>query len=90
MREVELRITVPEALADSGAADRARVLLVLDAVRSERLTWRAAAEVLGIAPDRLLEVARAHGVPVVHVEPDDLREDLSTLSKLERARRAGT
>lgn len=88
--DVELRITVPAALADSGTAERARVLLVLDAVRSEKLTWRAAADALGIAPDRLLELARAHGVPVVRIEPADLHDDLETLSTLERARRTGS
>lgn len=86
---VELTITVPASLADSDAAERARVLLVLDAVRTERMTWRAAAEALCVAPDRLLELARAHGVPVVRLESADLQDDLSTLTKLERGRAAG-
>ena len=63
----------------------ARVLLVLDAVRSERITWRAAAA-LGIAPDQLLELARVHGLPVVRCESSDLHEDLATLGKIERGR----
>lgn len=54
---VELTIQVPASLADAGAGERARVLLVLDAVRSERMTWRAAASALDVAPDRLLELA---------------------------------
>jgi hypothetical protein len=86
---VELTISVPAALAEPGTAERARVLLVLDAVRSEKMTWRAAAEALSVAPDRLLELARAHGVPVVRFESADLHEDLSTLAKLERRRAAG-
>jgi hypothetical protein len=60
---VELTIMVPASLADADAAERARVLLVLDAVRSERITWRAAAATLGIAPDRLLDLAREHASP---------------------------
>jgi hypothetical protein len=83
---VELTITVPASLADPGAADRARVLLVLDAVRSEKMTWRAAASALSIAPDRLLDLARLHGVPVLRYESIDLNDDLSTLAKLERGR----
>ena len=86
---VELTIQVPASLADAGAGERARVLLVLDAVRSERMTWRVAASALDVAPDRLLELARAHGVPTVRYESGDLHEDLSTLAKLERGRTSG-
>jgi hypothetical protein len=86
---VELTITVPASLANADTAERARVLLVLDAVRGERMTWRAAAAALGIAPDRLLELARLHGVPVVRYESSDLREDLATLAKIERGRTTG-
>ncbi len=86
---VELTITVPASLADADAAERARVLLVLDAVRSEKMTWRAAAAALGIAPDRLLDLARTHAVPVARYDASDLHDDLSTLAKLERGRAAG-
>lgn len=86
---VELTVTVPASLADDNAVERARVLLVLDAVRSERMTWRAAASALRIAPDELLDLARTHGVPIVHYELTDLHDDLSTLAKLERGRAAG-
>ena len=86
---VELTIKVPASIADADAGERARVLLVLDAVRSEKMTWRAAAAALGVAPDRLLELARAHGVPTVRYDSADLREDLSTLAKLERGRTSG-
>lgn len=86
---VELTITVPASLADPDAAERVRVLFVLDAVRSERMTWRAAAAALSIAPDQLLELARTHAVPVVRYEPSDLHDDLSTLAKLERGRARG-
>ena len=86
---VELTIRVPASLADPEAAERARVLLVLDAVRQEKMTWRAAAAALDIAPDRLLELARDHGVPVVRFEAGDLRDDLATLAKLERGRPSG-
>ena len=83
---VELTIRVPASLADPKAAERARVLLVLDAVRHERMTWRTAAATLNIAPERLIDLAREHGVPVVRYDAGDLRDDLATLAKLERGR----
>jgi hypothetical protein len=86
---VTLTVSVPASLADADAAERARVLLVLDAVRSERMTWRAAADALGVAPDRLLDLARAHGLAVLRYEASDLHDDLSTLAKLEQRRAAG-
>jgi hypothetical protein len=89
IESVELTITVPASLADADAAERARLLLILDAVRSERITWRAAADALGIAPDRLLDLAKVHGVPVVRYESADLSEDLSTLESLQRRRASG-
>lgn len=86
---VELTITVPASLADADAPERARLLLVLDAVRAEKMTWRAAADALDVAPDRLLDLAKEHGVPVVRYEAASLTEDLSTLDKLQRRRVAG-
>jgi len=86
---VQLTISVPASLADADAGERARALLVLDAVRRERMTWRAAAAALDIAPEQLLELARAHGVPVVRYESSDLRDDLSALAELERRRSSG-
>jgi hypothetical protein len=86
---VELTITVPASLADAQAAELARVVLVLDAVRTERMTWRAAAAALNVAPDRLLDLARVHGVPVVRYESSDLHDDLLALAKLEHARASG-
>jgi hypothetical protein len=86
---VELIISVPAVVADADAAERARVLLVLDAVRSEKLTWRAAAAALDIAPERLLELAKVHGVPVIRYESSDLQEDLATLTKMDHRRASG-
>jgi predicted HTH domain antitoxin len=83
---VQLTIQVPASIADAGAAERARLLLVLDAVRSERITWRGAAAELDVAPDRLLELAREHGIPVVRYDDDDWEDDLATLARL-RGRR---
>lgn len=84
VESVNLTISVPSALADASTADLARLLLILDGVRSERMTWRAAARALDIAPDHLLDLARDHGVAVVRYEPADLADDLDTLNKLRR------
>jgi hypothetical protein len=86
---VELTISVPASLADPGVAERARLLLVLDAVRNERMAWRAAAATLNVAPDRFLELARDHSVPVVRYEASDWNDDLSTLAKLDGRRFPG-
>ena len=83
---VQVSVSVPSSLADAGTAERARVLLVLDAIRSERLTWRAAADLLGVAPDQLLDLARAYGTAVHRYGRDDLAEDVATLDKLIGAR----
>ena len=86
---VELTISVPATIADSGAGERARTLLVLDAVRTEKMTWRAAAFALNVAPDRLLELARVYGISTVRYDASDLKQDLTTLAKLESGRLSG-
>lgn len=83
---IQITISVPAALAEPGAGDRARVLLVLDAVRSERLTWRAGARALGLAPSAFLDLAREHGIPVARPSETDLAHDLATLDRLRIAR----
>ena len=67
---------------------RARVLLVLDAVRSERMTWRAAASALGLAPSAFLDLARDQGVPTVRASASDVSDDLATLDRLGSPRRS--
>jgi hypothetical protein len=83
---VHITFSVPASVAGPGAGDRARLLLVLDAVRSERVTWREGAAALGLAPSAFLDLARDHGVPVVRVEPSDLEADFVTLDRLTRQR----
>ncbi|HEY6562360.1 MAG TPA: hypothetical protein VI072_34065 [Polyangiaceae bacterium] len=79
---VELTISVPAAIADSGAGERARTLLVLDAVRSEKMTWRAAASALNVAPDQLLELTRVYGIATTRYDLIDFNQDMATLAKL--------
>jgi hypothetical protein len=79
---VQITVSVPAALAEPGTPERARLLLVLDAVRSERMTWRSAARALGLAPATFLDVARDHGVSVVRVRAADIDADLRALDEL--------
>ncbi len=83
---VHIAFSVPAGVAGPGAGERARLLLVLDAVRCERITWRAGAAALGLAPSAFLDVARDHGVPIVRVDPSDLDADFATLDRLARQR----
>lgn len=83
---VQVAFSVPASVAGPGASDRARLLLVLDAVRSERITWRDGATALGLAASAFLDLAREHGVPVVRVDAADLEADLATLDGLVRRR----
>ena len=82
---VRVCIDIPAGLADEETAARAKKLLVLDAVRSERMSWRAAARALGLSPSDFLDLAREHGIPVVRYDDvSDLREDLTTLDRVIR------
>jgi predicted HTH domain antitoxin len=79
---VSVTVEVPSVVADDRTAERARILLVLDAVRAERLSWRAAARVLGLSPAELLDLAARHGVPVVRYDVADWQVDRATLERL--------
>lgn len=79
---MQVTIDIPEVIADAGAGERARLLLVLDAVRSERLSSGDAASALGLSRDGLAQLARAHGVPLVHYGLADLEHDLQTIDVL--------
>jgi hypothetical protein len=86
---VPVTVEVPAVLADERTAERARTLLVLDAVRSERLPWRAAARELGLTPTEFLDLARENAVPVVRYDVGDWRDEAAILDRLERRRGSG-
>ena len=79
---VLITIEIPAALAGADAADRARRLLVLDAVRLGRITWRAAARELGLELSAFLDLAREHGVPVARYEMRDWLDERATVERL--------
>jgi hypothetical protein len=85
---VTVTVEVPERLADARTAALARELLVLDAVRSERLSWRAGAVELGLSPWEFLDLARDHGVPVARFDLSDWQDDMKALERLGHGRRA--
>lgn len=76
---MQVTIDIPEAIADPGAPERARLLLVLDAVRSERLSEAQAASALGVSRDGLVQLAHRHGVPIVQYGLAELEDDLRRL-----------
>jgi hypothetical protein len=80
-----LRITidVPAPLAGQPAAalaDRARLLLVIDEVRSGRLTRPGAARALGIPLDDFLIEAGRHGLYAIDYDVDDFRRELDRMT----------
>lgn len=79
---VHIAFSVPATVAGPGAGDRARLLLVLDAVRSERITWREGAAALGLAPSAFLDLARDQGVAASRVDAADVEADFATLDRL--------
>jgi hypothetical protein len=77
-----ITVEIPASLADDDAPARARQLLLLDAVRSERLSWRQAASELGLSLADFLHLASEHRVPVTRYEIEDWRAERATLDRL--------
>ena len=80
-----LRITVdvPTALSAQSAtelAERARLLLVLDEVRTGRMTRAGAARALGLPLDDFLIAAGEHGLYAIDYDLDDFRRELDDIS----------
>lgn len=80
------RITVdlPAALAGRSVtelADRARFLLVVDEVRSNRMTRAAGARALGMALDDFLIAAGKCGLYAIDYDIEDFRRELDGLPK---------
>ncbi len=77
-----ITVDVPAPLAGEPAAklaERARLLLVLDEVRAERLTRPGAARALGIPLDDFLALAGQHGIHAIDYGLDDFRRELDEL-----------
>ena len=81
---VVVTVEVPAAVAGPDAAARARRLLILDAVRAERITWRAGARELGLDVSAFLDLARELGIPVARYDMDDWVHERGVVERLGR------
>lgn len=76
---MQITVDIPAPLAGQSTKDlatRARLLLVVDEVRAERLTRSAAARALGMTLDEFLIEAGPHGLLAVDYDVDDFRREL--------------
>lgn len=76
---LQITVDVPAPLADIPAAElaeRARLLLVLEEVRTGRLSRAGAARALDMPLDDLLVVAGQHGIYAIDQDLDDFRREL--------------
>ena len=81
---LQITFDVPDALsgqAPAALADRARLLLVIDEVRGERLTRAAAARALGMSLDDFLIVAGKHGLYAIDYDLEDFRSELDSIER---------
>ena len=80
---LQITIEVPAPLAGQSPgvlADRARLLLVVDAVRAGLLTRSGAARALHIPLDEFLIEAGRHGLYAIDYDLDDFRRELEGLT----------
>jgi hypothetical protein len=78
-----ITVNVPAALSSQGAAElagRARLLLVIDEVRSGRMTRAGGARALGLALDDFLIAAGQHGLYAIDYDLEDFRRELDDIS----------
>jgi predicted HTH domain antitoxin len=84
---MQITVDVPAALSGQSThelAARARLLLVVDEVRAERLTRSAAARALGMTLDEFLIEAGPHGLLAVDYDVDDFRRELRAIPPADR------
>ena len=84
MAVLTVTIDVPDSvLRDeplSAIENRLRLLWALDEIRAGRMTRVGAAAWLSLSLDTFLAQADAHGLPTLDYDPDDLRDELASLS----------
>lgn len=79
---MQITVDVPAALGDQSSTElaaRARLLLVVDEVRAERLTRSAAARALGLTLDQFLIEAGSHGLLAIDYGVEDFRRELQEI-----------
>lgn len=79
---MQITVDIPAALVGQSTTDlaaRARLLLVVDEVRAERLTRSAVAHALGMTLDQCLIEAGSHGLLAIDYDVDDFRRELQAI-----------
>ena len=87
LRAMQLTIDIPQPLPGQSTTDlaaRARLLLVVDEVRAERLTRSAGAHALGMTLDEFLIEAGPHGLFAVDFDIDDFKRELASIAPARR------
>lgn len=82
-RSMDIIVEVPEPLASKPVkelAARARLLLVVDEVRAERMTRDDGARALGMTLDEFLIEAGPHGLFAIDYDVDDFRRELDAIA----------
>lgn len=80
---IRITVDVPAALSAQGAielAGRARLLLVVDEVRSGRMTRAGGARALGLRLDDFLIAAGKHGLYAIDYDLEDFRRELDDIA----------
>jgi predicted HTH domain antitoxin len=80
---MQITVDIPSPLVGQSTeelAARARLLLVIDEVRSGRLTRVGAARALGMMLDDFLIEAGRHGLYAIDYDVDDFKHDLDTIT----------
>ena len=78
-----ITVNIPAALSGRSPADfaeRARLLLVIDEVRNDRMTRAGAARTLGMTFDAFLVAAGTGGLYASDYEVDELRSELDGIA----------
>jgi predicted HTH domain antitoxin len=80
---MQITVDIPAPLVGQSTeelASRARLLLVIDEVRSGRLTRAGAARALGMMLDDFLIEAGRHGLYAIDYDVDDFKHELDTIT----------
>jgi hypothetical protein len=78
-----ITVDVPAALSGRSASDlaeRARLLLIIDEVRNDRMSRAGAARALGMTLDDFLAAGGPCGLYAIDYDLDDLRRELDGLA----------
>jgi predicted HTH domain antitoxin len=81
---MEITLKIPGPLSGQPSdelAKRARLLLVVDEVRTGRLTRAGAARALDMALDDFLIEAGRHGLYAIDYDVEDFRQELAAIRK---------